>query len=314
MSFLPGLGLTAPSAQQQAPQERTERSVTLSAGSEWRLEVPTDATISVKLIAEPPSSSVGGTAEIFGTELATNHVYDFVGLTKAAIYTHHGCTLSINGTCDSDYTAEETPMIEYTNVHFALENLRIGSTHELGGPRVLVVGPKDSGKTTLVKTLTALATRMGRSPVVVNLDPSEGMLSLPGSVSAAVFGTGATLDPEDAPSSGWGASPIGGPSPTPVKTPLVYHYGFAGAEERPEIFKPVATRLALAATSRFEEDPEVKRSGLLLDVGGSVCAGKAGYDILSHIISEFSGRVAYCHITAYNMLTKLSERDSRARL
>jgi len=115
------------------------------------------------------------------------------------------------------------------------------------------------------------------------------MLALPGSLSVAVFGTGATLEVEDAGSAGWGTSPIGGPSPTPVKNPLVYHYGLsAAAEERPELFKPVTTRLALAATSKFEEDPEVKRSGMIVDVGGSICGGKAGYEVLGHIVSEFS--------------------------
>lgn len=297
MSFLPGLGLTAPTALPTAEADSVERTITLSAGSEWRFEVPSTSSLSVKLLtsgeAPPPAgtnpSDSYGTAEVFGTELAPSTIYEFAPLTKAAVYTHHGCSLSVTGSCDTDYIANETPMTEYTNLHFALENLRNNARQDDGGPRVLVVGPKDSGKTTLVKTLTSYAIRMGRSPVVVNLDPAEGMLALPGSMSVAVFGTGAILEVEDAGSAGWGTSPIGGPSPTPVKTPLVYHYGVsAAAEERPELFRPVTTRLALAATSRFEEDSEVKRSGMIIDVGGSICGGKAGYEVLSHIVSEFS--------------------------
>lgn len=302
---LPGLGLTAPNSQNQQQQQQQQqqqsndqplqslesRTIALTPGSEWRFEVSPDASISVKLLPSPPptgDADLTGTAEIFGTELAPNHSYEFPGLTKAAVYTHHGCTLSVAGTCESDYTAEETPMTEYTNLHFALENLRATASQEMGGPRVLVVGPKDSGKTTLVKMLAAYATRSGRTPLVVSLDPSEGMLCLPGSISAAVMGTGAVLDVEDAAGGGWGSSAIGGSSAVPVKNPLVYHYGYAGPEERPEVFKPVATRLALAATSRFEEDEGVKQAGVLVDIGGGVCQGKAGLDVLSHVVSEFS--------------------------
>jgi polyribonucleotide 5'-hydroxyl-kinase len=291
MSFLPGLGLTNPTSTTNLdPSERPTKTITLQAGSEYRFEVPASTTVTITVLLESAASldTPTGTAEVFGTELAPNHPYDFLSLTKAAIYTHHGCSLSVTGTCDSDYVAEETPMTEYANVHFALETMR-QADNAMGGPRVLVVGPKDSGKTTLIRTLTAYATRTSRTPVVVNLDPSEGMLCLPGSVSAAVFGTGATLDPEDAASSGWGSSPVGGPSPTPVKTPLVYHCGFERAEERAEVFKPVVTRLALAATSRFEEDPMVKRSGLLVDVGGSLGRSE-GYDVLAHIVGELSSK------------------------
>jgi hypothetical protein len=47
-----------------------------------------------------------------------------------------------------------------------------GSTE---APRVLVLGPESAGKTSLCKILTNYAVRMGvpRSPVYVNLDPSE---------------------------------------------------------------------------------------------------------------------------------------------
>lgn len=298
MSFLPGLGLSAPPS--QPPLEQLTRTVTLRANSEWRFEVPSTHSITVKLLLEPSTSDPSinpGTAEVFGTELAPNHTYTFAPLTKAAVYTHHGCALEVTGACDSEYTAEETPMTEYTNLHFALETMRDASTTtsttntSLGGPRVLVVGPKDSGKTSLIKTLTSYATRLSRSPLLINLDPSSPLLCLPGSISAAVFGTGATLDVEDAASGGWGTSPLlGGPHPTPIKTPLVYHYGFQGAEEWVEGFKSVTGKLALAATGRWSEQEETRRSGMLVDVGGSACTGKNDYEVLRFVVSEFSSK------------------------
>lgn len=297
LGAIPGLG-AGTQVEETAPDAEAWE-VILSAGTEWRFEVASDAKISVTLIPKfPPGTPASarndadpatGTAEVFGTELAPNHVYEFPGLTKAAIYTHHGCMLSISGNCESQYVAEETPMTDYLNVHFALENMRANAeANQIGGPRVLVLGPEDAGKTSLVKMLTAYATRSGRTPLVINLDPHEGMLCLPGGISAAAMGTGALLDVEDPASNGWGSSPIGGPSNVPVKMPLIYHYGFAAPEERPELFKPITTRLALAATGRFNDDTGVKEAGMLVDFAGSACSGKRGSDIIAHVFSEYS--------------------------
>lgn len=58
MSFLPGLGLTAPTALPTAEADSVERTITLSAGSEWRFEVPSTSSLSVKLLTsgEAPST------------------------------------------------------------------------------------------------------------------------------------------------------------------------------------------------------------------------------------------------------------------
>lgn len=79
---------------------------------------------------------VHGTAECFGTELATSRVYKLNGL-KGAIFTWHGCTLEVsnNARC---YTATETPMLMYANLHTALEDRRSNAKNNEGleGPRV----------------------------------------------------------------------------------------------------------------------------------------------------------------------------------
>ena len=79
-------------------------------------------------------------------------------------------------------------MVQYVNTHFALEKLREeASKLNRDGPRVLVVGPSNAGKTSLVKILTAYATRLGRQPMVINTDSREGLLSIPGSLTATPF-------------------------------------------------------------------------------------------------------------------------------
>lgn len=182
--------------------------------------------------------------------------------------------------------SETDAMIEWINVHGMLDTARydasISSTANDGGPRAMVIGPDHSGKSSLVKCLTAWAVKRSRTPTIVNLDPREGILSIPGSISAVTMSS--MMDVED----GWGSSPISGPTATPVKTPLIYHFPFASPEEDAAVFKPLVTRAALAVTSRLEEDRLAKDSGIIVDTPGSLNAPKGGYDSILHIVSEFS--------------------------
>lgn len=280
MSLLPGLSLSVPSAttpQPDAAAHAPPRTEELPARSELRFEVAFAKTYRIRLVR--------GTAELFGSELAPSTTYTFSG-TKGAVFTWHGCTLELQGDVESEYVGSETEaMVEWLNVHGMLETARDDAGVERdsnGGPRVLIVGPEDSGKTSLVKCLTAWALKVGRTPTVVNADPREGLLSIPGSLSAVTMGS--MLDVED----GWGSSPVSGPTGVPVKTPLVYHFPFASPEDNARMFKPLITRAALAVTSRLEEDEEAKQSGIIIDTPGSINQPKGGYDVLMHIISEFS--------------------------
>ncbi|KAI1093020.1 Clp1-domain-containing protein [Rostrohypoxylon terebratum] len=279
---IPGLGeilsVADPTTSSAAAASPTTTE-TLQPFWEYRFEVPHGSTLDIKLLS--------GTAEKDGTELAPNTPYTFTA-TKSKINTWHGCVLEImstSGTYDaytSEPTADDTPMVSYLNLHFKLEAIRAAAEKSgQTGPRVLVVGPPNAGKTSLVKTLTGWATRMGRQPLVVNTDCREGMLALPGSLSAAVFATIIDI------TTNWGSTPSSGPSAIPVKLPIAYNYGLGQPDENVRLFKRVISRLAVAVTSRLSEDPDVKTSGLLIDTGG-VSASKGGYDHIAHIVSEFS--------------------------
>lgn len=172
-------------------------------------------------------------------------------------------------------------MTPVMNVHFALEKLREDARSDV--PRVLVIGPNNSGKTTLVKMLTGYSLRTGRQPMIINTDSREGVLSIPGSLTATTFAS--ILDVEE----GWGSSPTSGPSTVPVKMPLCYYYGLPNTEDSSKLYKPILTRLALASGSRLAEDPEIRRSGMIIDTPGSISQGKDGLDLVAHIVSEFSG-------------------------
>lgn len=234
-----------------------------------------------------------GTAEIFGTELVTSGTYTLTG-TKAAIFTWHGCTFEVTGDAlQSEYTAEETPMNEYVNLHFALETLRDqAKANGREGPRVLILGPEDAGKSSLAKILTGYASRAARSPLVVNLDVSEGIMSIPGTLTATVFKS--LIDVEE----GWGTAPMSGPNGAiPVKLPLVYYFGAEHPEEKEgKVYRAQISRLALAVMGRVAQDPEVKESGFIIDTPGSLTDNKisSNFEIIQHIVSEFSVSAIVC--------------------
>ncbi len=153
---------------------------------------------------------------------------------------------------------------------------------------MLITGHSGAGKTALTRTLTSYATRQGEQPLTVNTDPRDGMLSLPGTLSAAVFAT--VMDPEAR--DGWGGTPTSGPSVVPVKLPLVYFYGRADAEEEPDFYKALVSRLAGAVSGRLSEDVDVRSSGVLVDGTGLSEDNTVAMDLLAHVVDELSSTLA----------------------
>lgn len=109
--------------------------------------------------------------------------------------------LHVAGTPSTEYVSHESNLPALSNLHLALEaqrlrahryqlnRLRREGSIEPGqsedeewedegledNPRVMVLGPEGSGKTSVCKTLVNWSVRAGKnwSPVFVNLDPSE---------------------------------------------------------------------------------------------------------------------------------------------
>lgn len=178
--------------------------------------------------------------------------------------------------------------MSHANLHFALERLRDATLSTGGiGPRVLIVGPENAGKTSLARFLTSYATRSSRPAVTVNLDPKEGLLTIPGTLSAASFTT--LLDVEI----GWGSSPTNAPAHIPAKLPLVYFLGAETLEEDTAISKPLVSRLALSMFGRVQDDAKIRSTGCIIDSPGSISQGQPNYDMMQHVISEFQGMLKF---------------------
>nr|POE72088.1 mrna cleavage and polyadenylation factor clp1 [Quercus suber] len=274
---LPGLGqpksTPTPISQAIVPEAPpTTRTESLAPQHEWRFEAAFSKPYNIKLVS--------GQAEILGIELAPNQTYSLAG-TKGVIFTWTGCTLDITGEAESEYTGQETGYaVEWLSLHGMLESARDEPQHE--GPRILVVGPDHVGKSSLIRTVAAWAAKVGRTPTVVNLDPREGVLAPPGSLTAMIVSS--QVDVEH----GFGISGISGPSAAPQKAPLVYSYPYFSPLAKPDVFKSIVTRMAVSVTTKLEENPQAKQGGIFIDTPGTLNDPKSNYELLNHIIAEFS--------------------------
>ena len=274
---LPGLGLaqsSTPVHSNAVPSSATQttRIEDLQPRTEWRFEVGFSQQYHLKVES--------GYAELFGVELAPKQVYRFSGC-KGAIFTWQGCQLEISGDAESEYAGQETEYaLEWLNVFGMFETVRDESQGE--GARVLVVGPDFGGKSSLVRSLAAWGVRSGNSPTVINLDPREGVLAPPSSLMAV------TADSQMDVENGYGIGPMSGPTVSPIRPPLVYHFPHASPSDRPAVYKAVITRMALSVMNKLEEDPSAKRSGIIVDTPGALNDPKSNYNLIAHIVSEFS--------------------------
>ncbi|KZT09713.1 uncharacterized protein LAESUDRAFT_810681 [Laetiporus sulphureus 93-53] len=257
--------------------------------TEYRFELDPGTTFAIKL--------VHGQAEIFGAELAEGKTYLFGLECKAAVYTWQGCTIEVTGRPSTEYVSEETPMNVYANVHLALEQMRVralcvahGSpppSDDEGGPasipeppRVLILGPENSGKTTVSKILVNYATRAGQGwkPMLVNVDPGEGGWAVPGALSAASISSPLQTC---TPTTTFGSSTASAPThiSSNALVPLAYWYGHAETKRNPLLMDRLVRNLGENVVERLDHDMNGRVSGIIVDTPSSFAAStSAGAD------------------------------------
>ncbi|KAG0039779.1 Cleavage polyadenylation factor subunit clp1 [Podila clonocystis] len=276
----------------------TSKEWILDEESELRLEIDFDTKVKLRLVT--------GTAEIFGTELGQSIDYEFSGR-KIAVFTWHGCKLQIQGTCSVEYIANETPMISYLNTHLALEQRRVMTSQNNGqGPRVLIVGPNDVGKTSLSKLLLSYALKQSRQPIYVDLDCSEGSITMPGCLTATPLTE--MIDVEE----GFGSSATSAPTAGSAVMPLAYYYGFPSPKDNVKLYNLLVSRLAQSVNRRLEEDEAARKSGIIIDTNGLIDA--TGYQVIAHCIKAFSVDVivALGHERLYSDMVRLHQKSGIA--
>lgn len=155
------------------------------------------------------------------------------------------------------YVASHTPVPSYLNAHDALEARRTLAAeatasaasaagdeeattttsrqrNENEGPRAIVVGPTNAGKSTLCKLLLNYAVRGGWHPTFLDLDVGQGALAPPGCLAAA---------PVDA--------PLAADAPAP-DAPLAFFFGSASPADNLELFRFLVLKMANLLNRRSE--------------------------------------------------------------
>jgi polyribonucleotide 5'-hydroxyl-kinase len=263
-----------------------------------------------------------GSCELYGCELALQRVYSIPqGGIKVALFTWHGCVVdlwegSIEGALEISYTSDETDSnVAFVNTHAQLEALRDEASltihnaqdedtkKRVSGPRVMVVGPSECGKTSLVKTLVAYATKVGRTPVWVDLDPKDNSLSVPGTLAAAPM-TSTAVSVESYATTGL---------PPKSVHPLVLYHG-SSSEIHPDLFKGQVDRLAQSVQSRLDHDEQARASGIIVNTNGWI--QDEGFELLTHTTDAFriSVLLVLGHDRLYSMMVshfkKLQKENS----
>ncbi|TID15822.1 hypothetical protein CANINC_004352 [Pichia inconspicua] len=212
--------------------------VEIPAFSEWRVETSKSSTMTLQLES--------GTAEIFGTELSPNISYVFNDSMKFAVATYQGCKISYTTThsVDSEYISDETILKQILNLHYAIENLAKNKRS-----RILIVGPKDCGKTSMARTLTSYALKTSeKQPFLINLNPKLPHFSISSQLTAVKV-----HDSLDAESTTLGETFTTGPGTGIYRSqiPLVKNFGLENFDENLELYRCLISELAEVVESKI---------------------------------------------------------------
>ncbi|KAI3402580.2 CLP1 [Candida oxycetoniae] len=273
--------------------ESSLKSINIPPNHEWRIEVPFKKTLKFKVLR--------GILEINGTELATNVEIQLSGV-KCALYsaskeesaveyqvlTNKDQTRFLSSEDDefTEYISGETNMDSVINLTMYIESRRqiakdLNDPNVLG-PRVLVIGAKHSGKTSLVKTLCAYAVKLNECPILVNLNPQDGVFALPGSLSATPVSD--FFDVESVNGYGMTSTTTGTLVNSTPKQPLVKNFGFLDIGDNNKLFDYQIDKLGICVLSKLDSDVKCRSSGVIIDTPP---LSIKDFSTISSIIADF---------------------------
>ncbi|KAJ1953496.1 Cleavage polyadenylation factor subunit clp1 [Linderina pennispora] len=137
----------------------------------------------------------------------------------------------------------------------------------------MIIGPEDSGKTSIAKLLLNYAVRMQETPLFADLDPHEATITVPGTLSVTPITHAISI--EDS----W----IGyaeASSNAPPATPIVWQFGHEQPTDNVLLYKLLVDRVAQSIDLRLRTDRLAAGSGFVVDTRGVSDASK--YEVLEY--------------------------------
>lgn len=181
-------------------------------------------------------------------------------------------------------------MLSYLNVHTALESRRSKARDAKGyGPKVMIVGGGDVGKSTLSRILLSYGARMGSVPVFVDLDVGQNAISVPGMLAACHI-----------------SKPVDVETAMTQLSPLVYFFGHTTPSANLPLYRKQVEVVAAELSKHLASKPDPRASGIIVNTCGWV--DKEGYDLLVHAIKAFKIDVVLV-IDNERLYTDFRDRD-----
>jgi polyribonucleotide 5'-hydroxyl-kinase len=199
-----------------------------------------------------------------------------------------------SGCLEICYTAESTETtcnVAYVNTHAQLEALRDeAAASGRDGPRVLLCGPQESGKSSVAKILTAYACKLGRSPLFVDLDPNDNSLSVPGTLAVCPLNREA-LSVECYATTG---------IPPGTASPMVLWHGATHLSA--DLLKAQVEAMGRKINARMQTDEWERSSGIIVNTNGWM--QEEGFSLLLETIKALQIDIVLVmgHDRLYSML------------
>ena len=162
-------------------------------------------------------------------------------------------------------------MVSYLNVHVVLEARRTQAKQDRSayGPKVLIAGGCDVGKSTLARILLSYGARVGSGVTYADIDVGQNSITVPGALAAVHVSK--PFDVE----TGLGAS----------KAPLTYFFGHTSPSANLALYRKQVDVLAAELSRHLASKPEARASGILVNTCGWTDGD--GYELLLHAIRAF---------------------------
>lgn len=265
--------------------EEDPQYLNLSIGMQWALQLGKQDLVgqNVKLYI----TVLSGICEIFGTELANDIEYCFQDWNFSVLAIEDSrikwrlanLIIPLNDPFLTSIIPNDTARYVY-NLHFAIEKLRYSS---FTGPKVLILGNHNTGKTSLARTLSSYSIKNKTyQPMFINLDPSQPIVSPPGCLMATPIS-----DLIDSQSPFWNESLTSGATKLHSRQPFLKCFGLEKIEENIDWYKESTTQLLDTVVQRLNKDSLVQRSGCIIDTPSCFYEEYDKYkDILQIVINK----------------------------